>query len=380
MHGRKEGVLSSSKREKDKALLDNVNECIVNKMRALVFNRLAKHNIKSIAADLEAVKKVLHTELQKMTPASHNAVASKCRNNGHIRTKSDLCGLHGNNAAKKPRDELVKNLESLYDTPLNSDRLKFRRKSNLADELSKNEEEKAAKKTTEGSTKGTTESDCENSGVSGKLTDLIAVERENIVKHNVEYVRRNRAIPATTAEQYKFVKLIGKGAFGKVALGIHKLTGKYVAIKTIDKSYMKDASSRRKVFREVFILKKIRHANVIRLLEVFESAMHLLMVMEYAGGGDLLKYVKKRKRLSECEARSLFKQIVYGLGHVHSHSVLHRDIKLDNILLDDENRVKICDFGVSKIVENNAIITEQCGTPAYIAPEIISSLVIISSV
>lgn len=106
---------------------------------------------------------------------------------------------------------------------------------------------------------------------------------------------------------YKFIKLIGKGAFGKVTLGIHKLTGRKVAIKTVDKALMKDEYSKRKLLQEVYLLKKVRHTNIIRLLEVFESQHHLLMVMEYAGGGDLLQYVKKKKRLEEQEARSIFK-------------------------------------------------------------------------
>ena len=121
------------------------------------------------------------------------------------------------------------------------------------------------------------------------------------------YIKKNNEIPPTTLDYYKFVKLIGKGAFGKVTLGIHKLTGKYVAIKTIEKSYMKDEFSRKKVFQEVYILKKIKHSNIIRLLEVFESPKHLLMVMEYAGGGDLLQFVKKRGRLAEDQARNIFK-------------------------------------------------------------------------
>ncbi len=103
------------------------------------------------------------------------------------------------------------------------------------------------------------------------------------------------------------MKLIGKGAFGKVTLGIHKLTGKYVAIKTIEKSYMKDDFSKRKVFQEVYLLKKIKHSNVIRLLEVFESSKHLLMVMEYAGGGDLLRLIKRKGRLQESDAKFIFK-------------------------------------------------------------------------
>lgn len=113
---------------------------------------------------------------------------------------------------------------------------------------------------------------------------------------------------------------------------------------------------------------------MIRLLEVFESPKHLLMVMEYAGGGDLLQYVKKRRRLEEPEARRIFKQVVYGLAHCHCRSVLHRDIKLDNILLDNDGEIKICDFGVSRVIKKHQRITEQCGTPAYIAPEIISDV------
>lgn len=71
-------------------------------------------------------------------------------------------------------------------------------------------------------------------------------------------------------------------------------------------------------------------------------------------------------------AKFIFKQIVYGLAHIHTRSVLHRDIKLDNILIDSNDVIKICDFGVSKIIRRGAIINEQCGTPAYIAPEIIA--------
>lgn len=145
-----------------------------------------------------------------------------------------------------------------------------------------------------------------------------------------------------------------------------------MAIKTIDKELIKDDFSKRKVFQEVYILKKIRHSNIIRLLEVFESNKHYLMVMEFAGGGDLLHFIKRRGRMEESDAKFIFKQIVYGLAHIHCRSVMHRDIKLDNILLDCESGVKICDFGVSKIIKKGQQINEQCGTPAYIAPEIIT--------
>ena len=169
------------------------------------------------------------------------------------------------------------------------------------------------------------------------------------------------------------MKDLGKGAFGNVYLGIHKLTGRSVAIKTIDKEVLKDDYSRQKVLREIYISKKIKHVNVIRLLEVFETATQVMIVMEYAGGGDLLQYVKSKKRLSEAEARPLFKQIVYGLAHIHARNVLHRDIKPENILLDADGCVKICDFGVSRIIDKAQTINDQCGTPAYLAPEIIAN-------
>lgn len=205
-----------------------------------------------------------------------------------------------------------------------------------------------------------------------QLNEAIVTEREKLIHFIKIYAKRHDAIPPTTLDFYKFVKLIGKGAFGKVTLGMHKLTGKHVAIKTFEKSYMKDDFSRKKVFQEVYILKKIHHSNIIRLLEVFESSKHFFIVMEYAGAGDLLHYVKKKRRLQETEARFIFKQVLYGLGHCHCRSVLHRDIKLDNVLLDNEKGIKLCDFGVSKIIKKHQFIREQCGTPAYIAPEIIA--------
>ena len=97
----------------------------------------------------------------------------------------------------------------------------------------------------------------------------------------------------------------------------------------------------------------------------------MLLSMELCAGGDLLNYVRKRKKLDEEEAKVLFKQIIQGLGYIHKKRILHRDIKLDNILLDGKGKVKIADFGVSKYVKPHDIMHEQSGTPAYIAPEIL---------
>ena len=193
-----------------------------------------------------------------------------------------------------------------------------------------------------------------------------------MTKYLQNYFNTYKESPPTTLDFYKLGKLIGKGAFGKVLLGIQKLTGLQVAIKTIDKEAIrKSEHNKRKVFQEIYILKKIRHPNIVRILEVFESSKHVLIVTEYCGGGDLLHFVKNKGRLTEAEAKIIFKQIIYGARVCHLNGILHRDFKLDNILIDTEySTAKVCDVGVSKLVKKGEVIYDQCGTPAYLAPEI----------
>ena len=163
---------------------------------------------------------------------------------------------------------------------------------------------------------------------------------------------------------------MGKGAFGKVNLAIHRISNKFVALKSINKQFLSEEASKRKVMQEFNILRRTRHINVVRLYESFETQQHIIFVMEVCGAGDLLTYVRRRRKLKEDVAKHMFKQIMEGLRYCHSKNILHRDIKLDNILLTSEGDIKICDFGVSKLVKNGEIMTEQCGTPAYIAPEV----------
>lgn len=176
-----------------------------------------------------------------------------------------------------------------------------------------------------------------------------------------------------TNDQFYFISgMLGQGAFGKVMLGHHVLSGRKVAMKAIDKSHLQNEHAKRKIFREVYILKKIRSNFVVRILEVFETEQNFLIVMEYVPGGDLLKYLKTNGKFSEEKCKQLFYQIALGVNTIHKHGILHRDIKLDNIILDKTlTTVKICDFGVSKLVHKGEIIMDQCGTPAYLAPEIV---------
>lgn len=169
--------------------------------------------------------------------------------------------------------------------------------------------------------------------------------------------------------------MLGKGAFGKVVLGMHKVAESLVAIKSMTKETLQEeADVKRRTMLEVGILKQCNHPSVVKLYDSFETNKHICFVMELCAGGDLFSYVKRRRRLSEQTAQYFFRQILEGLAYLHNaHRVIHRDIKLENLLLDGNGRVKIGDFGVSRQLKSpTERMSEQCGTPAYIAPEIIS--------
>ena len=121
-----------------------------------------------------------------------------------------------------------------------------------------------------------------------------------------------------------------------------------MAIKSINKKFLKDEHSLRKIENEISLLRVMRHKSVVKLYETFETDKHFLFVMELCAGGDLLSFVRKRRKLNETLAKYLFKQIIEGIGYIHSKNILHRDIKLENILLDDKGHIKIADFGVGK--------------------------------
>jgi len=106
--------------------------------------------------------------------------------------------------------------------------------------------------------------------------------------------------------------------------------------------------------QEFLILQKTRHDNIVKLYDSFETSKHIVFAMELCAGGDLLNYVRKRRKLAEPLARFVFRQVAQGLKYCHAKGIVHRDIKLDNLLLDTNGNVKICDFGVSKLLEGGS--------------------------
>ena len=198
-------------------------------------------------------------------------------------------------------------------------------------------------------------------------------ESEKLSTYLKKYYNKYHEYPKTKLAFYKFGRLIGRGAFGKVNLGLHILSGRIVAIKSFNKKKLKTKESIDKIYNEINLMKNLRHNFIVKILEYIETEKYILIIMENISGGDLLSFVKKRTKLPEKTCQYIFKQLISGLKFIHSKGIIHRDIKLDNILIDLNNNIKICDFGVSKNYKKNEKLNDQCGTPAYIAPEILNN-------
>jgi len=183
------------------------------------------------------------------------------------------------------------------------------------------------------------------------------------------YYKENNEYPNSNLDFYLYGREVGSGAFGKVKIALHIGSGRLVAIKIFTKEKLKTERKIRKVKNEINILSKLRHPFINQILDTFETEKYVFIVMEYICA-DLLGFIRKREKLSENISKLIFKQIIEGLKYINKKKIVHRDIKLDNILIDLDNTVKICDFGVSKRISEDELMIDHCGTPGYISPEI----------
>lgn len=173
--------------------------------------------------------------------------------------------------------------------------------------------------------------------------------------------------------RYEVGRLLGQGTFAKVFYARSVITGQSVAIKIIDKEKVMKIGLVQQIKREIMVMRLVRHPNVVTLYEVMASKTKIYFVMEYAKGGELFDKVAKG-RLSEDVARKYFHQLINAVDYCHSRGVFHRDLKPENLLLDENDNLKVSDFGLSALVETtrqDGLLHTTCGTPAYVAPEVI---------
>ncbi|XP_070143321.1 serine/threonine-protein kinase par-1 isoform X7 [Drosophila kikkawai] len=188
--------------------------------------------------------------------------------------------------------------------------------------------------------------------------------------HNTGNVKMNNH-RKKLRQRFDIIKKLGQGTYGKVQLGINKETGQEVAIKTIKKCKIEAEADLVRIRREVQIMSSVHHPNIIHIYEVFENREKMVLVMEFAAGGELYDYLSERKVLGEEEARRIFRQVATAVYYCHKHKICHRDLKLENILLDEKGNAKIADFGLSNVFDDQRLLGTFCGSPLYASPEIV---------
>ncbi|CAN6333497.1 unnamed protein product [Urochloa humidicola] len=175
-------------------------------------------------------------------------------------------------------------------------------------------------------------------------------------------------------QRYEVGKILGQGTFAKVYHARNIVTSQSVAIKVIDKDKIFKVGLMEQIKREISVMKLVRHPNIVQLYEVMATKSKIYFVLEYVKGGELFNKIAKGK-LREDAARKYFQQLVSAVDFCHSRGVYHRDLKPENLLVDENGNLKISDFGLSALAESrrqDGLLHTTCGTPAYVAPEVIS--------
>ncbi|KAI4337250.1 hypothetical protein L6164_015691 [Bauhinia variegata] len=173
--------------------------------------------------------------------------------------------------------------------------------------------------------------------------------------------------------KYEIGRLLGKGTYAKVYYGKHIASGEGVAVKVISKEQVRKEGMMEQIKREISVMRLVRHPNIVELKEVMATKTKIFFVMEYVRGGELFAKVAKGK-LKEDLARKYFQQLISAVDFCHSRGVSHRDLKPENLLLDENGNLKISDFGFSALPKqgrSDGLLHTQCGTPAYVAPEVL---------
>ena len=171
---------------------------------------------------------------------------------------------------------------------------------------------------------------------------------------------------------FKMGKKLGEGMFSTVKLATHSLTNEQVAIKILEKTKITKIEDKERIKREIEIMKKVKHYNIARLYAVIDAKYSIYLIQEYVQGKELLEYINKKGKLTENEACKFFHQIISALDYIHQCGIAHRDFKPENIIVTNNNQIlKIIDFGLGNTYEKGQLLKTACGSPCYVPPEMI---------
>ncbi|CAK75963.1 unnamed protein product (macronuclear) [Paramecium tetraurelia] len=214
---------------------------------------------------------------------------------------------------------------------------------------------------------------------------LFNQEGVEITEDDIDYIKNGTVLFASKGEEfdesfqlaeYEQLQDIGEGGFGKVVLGRHKQTGEKVAIKMV-KQTLTNAQDVDMIFREARALKSLKHDNIVKIYNAFFlQNLQTVYIMEYLEGGELLQYLQTKGKFEENEARHYFKQLVSAISFCHQKKIIHRDLKLENLLLTskDSGVIKCIDFGISGFASNDNPENADAGSLRYMAPELLKGL------
>nr|XP_005174188.2 calcium/calmodulin-dependent protein kinase IG isoform X1 [Danio rerio] len=169
---------------------------------------------------------------------------------------------------------------------------------------------------------------------------------------------------------FDFMDVLGSGAFSEVFMVKERKTGKLFAMKCVKKKNKRDIN----LENEIAVLRKIKHENVVCLEDFYESRTHYYLVMQLVSGGELFDRILDRGMYSEMDASSVIRQVLEAVSYLHNNGIVHRDLKPENLLYyspDENSKIMISDFGLSKM-EDNGVMSTACGTPGYVAPEVLA--------
>ena len=181
--------------------------------------------------------------------------------------------------------------------------------------------------------------------------------------------------PEPKFSDFIVIKQLGSGSFGHIVLAQHKITNAQYAIKVIDKRNTTNIREMPYFIREIEIMYLVHHPNVVKLFGHFEDNNYCYFIMEYIPGGNIYSIVQRLRPITLRGIASIMKDVISAVYFLHnmSRKIIHRDIKPENVLLDQQNRAKLTDFGWSTFIDGNMKRTTVCGTPVYLAPEIINN-------
>lgn len=169
---------------------------------------------------------------------------------------------------------------------------------------------------------------------------------------------------------YEMCGVLGTGYFGSVRKALHLVTGQYVAIKTLRKEQFEEIGMKYPP-REVSLLRNVPpHPHLVQLYDIIETNSRIYLVQEFVSGGDFFDYCASRGPLNAVECQFFFRQLVRGVSWLHQHNIVHRDLKIENCILDEDKQLKIIDLGLGTIYDGNIVLSTFCGSPDYAAPEL----------